>query len=943
MAVQTEKETLDMLRTLIDFVEKKANATGVKLRELRDRELSHKEMQQWLKFLSKVTQDGQVAPRSITLNAEDKDKIDYVFKQAELNGKSDLFKELKNDDNTITVLTNDEGFDFFVKQHELFDISHPERAGEIREVSLSNDIAAATDDRSKTIIRNLSEDQYLALTKKVYKAEDRFTFVAMKKNENGKTTYDIMVDTKNYMNGNRVNGKFGANDIYSFIIADKVFHNQEYMEAIREENSLMERVLNYNEEGKFYVSQLYKGDQFMIVEKNKVTIVDRNNNRVVIDKAKIGKENFQINVLRYWDKFSVPFEVTENICKNRGYDVSDIENLCLNHAKSGNDRDFLIIKEGKLVPPIPVSKGEDSVKMLANRKDLVLLIKSAEAKAFDSCISNYVKDVSSYVEKNILDKHYPEMDKSSKESFIINFEKNLVKNIKEFRPDIKGNFEKTAQKSFNETVYKTGLEKKDISLNIPAETNKTLPNIEKAMQEEVNKSLSRLSKIKESYKEDVINSLKRSFDSDIYNKIKTRGYEFIASDIKRQAAEQYIKKCNDMFTKKDGKENNKAQASYIVPNIDVEDYATAYQMAKVMESVSKDPEAFDYNVKNTYNIIRKYGHKEAEVALSETISNPQAFKEALSKDETYQKIFAGDLEVLDSFKRDFNEKVKLINDEINKIKDNYAPKLVKDNKACVNEKYSRLKEAGLSKFVADKLNEEKGYNKKDVIFAESIGNAIVAADPHINLINFKQNVYDKLIKNDANETDIINAVAKRCDIDKETLTKNISEEMSKTGDLVESANTIINETDKKYNDESRYTLDENQYSKTVRKWYEESANKMVLAGDGDKLVTAYIKELAYTEDQGPLADIPDTIDGTMKEYENVVVEHYAIDEKGNCLNEDDRGKNIKDILGYDERNMIIDEKVSNINTARMANQNMQKMENKIYKKNSVETPSYDER
>lgn len=167
--------------------------------------------------------------------------------------------------------------------------------------------------------------------------------------------------------------------------------------------------------------------------------------------------------------------------------------------------------------------------------------------------------------------------------------------------------------------------------------------------------------------------------------------------------------------------------------------------------------------------------------------------------------------------------------------------------------------------------------------------------------------------------------------------------MSKTGDLVESANTIINETDKKYNDESRYTLDENQYSKTVRKWYEESANKMVLAGDGDKLVTAYIKELAYTEDQGPLADIPDTIDGTMKEYENVVVEHYAIDEKGNCLNEDDRGKNIKDILGYDERNMIIDEKVSNINTARMANQNMQKMENKIYKKNSVETPSYDER
>ena len=118
---------------------------------------------------------------------------------------------------------------------------------------------------------------------------------------------------------------------------------------------------------------------------------------------------------------------------------------------------------------------------------------------------------------------------------------------------------------------------------------------------------------------------------------------------------------------------------------------------------------------------------------------------------------------------------------------------------------------------------------------------------------------------------------------------------------------------------------------------------MVLAGDGDRLVTAYIKELAYTEDQGPLADVPDTINGTLKEYENVVVEHYAIDEKGNCLNEDDRGKNIKDILGYDDLNMVIDEKVSNINTARMANQNMQKMENKIYKKKSVEAPSYDER
>ena len=67
MSVQTEQETLGMLRTLIDLLEKKAEATGVKLRELRDRELSHQEMQEWLRFLKGITNNGEIAPRSALL------------------------------------------------------------------------------------------------------------------------------------------------------------------------------------------------------------------------------------------------------------------------------------------------------------------------------------------------------------------------------------------------------------------------------------------------------------------------------------------------------------------------------------------------------------------------------------------------------------------------------------------------------------------------------------------------------------------------------------------------------------------------------------------------------------------------------------------------------------------------------------------------------------
>ena len=183
MSVQTEQETLGMLRTLIDLLEKKAEATGVKLRELKDRELSHQEMQEWLRFLKGITNNGEIAPRSALLKKEDRDRCEYIINQAKLHKKDDLFKVLNNNDGTISLLTNDEGMDFFAYHNEIFDIAHPDRAGEIREVSLANDIAAGVDDRSKTIIKGLTEAQYLALTKKciLRKIDLLFAHQCMKK------------------------------------------------------------------------------------------------------------------------------------------------------------------------------------------------------------------------------------------------------------------------------------------------------------------------------------------------------------------------------------------------------------------------------------------------------------------------------------------------------------------------------------------------------------------------------------------------------------------------------------------------------------------------------------------------------------------------------------------------------------------------------------------
>ena len=806
MAVQTEQETLNMLKTLLDLIEKKAEVTGAKLRELKDRELTHQEMQEWLRFLRGITDDGKIVPRSALFKAEEKDRLDYITYQAKLHNKEELFKVLTNDDGTFSLLTNNEGMEFFAYYTELFDISHPDRAGEIREVSLANDIAAGIDDRSKTIIKGLSESQYLALTKKVYSAEDKFTFAASMHEKDGIKTYDVVVNSKNFMYGDKVNEKLGANDLFTTIIVEDSFRNEESELAIKNEAKLMDKILNYNGDAPMYVSQLLKGDEFLEVTKDKVTIINRNGGKIEIDKTSLDTKSFQVNVLRHFDKFSMPFELTDEICDKLKIDKANKYDICLNHARTGRDDDFTFIEKGKVKYPIPVNRNEIYNSLINFKKEFTRIIKKIELDAYKEYTNDYITKSKDFILKNVCPSidGFETLSLKDKEAIFRQYQDNIKSNIKEFNPaKTNCNWEKVQTKSFNDALEAYN---KANEASLKLHNNIVVPD-------EIN-------------------------------------------DVLRNSSYNFNKTINELTEKmREGRE------AY-------NEFAKKIESDKMELKLNALTTSTSLNVLNSKFIEDKY--REAVIS---------------GNDLNRANIMAADI---------------------------IAKEIIKTNPSKLLD---------VNELSADIYNDYINKTKFDVIMNNVKEKYDVNIDAASKTIPEKP-IFNEYIFKYSNET-------------KDTY--NVNAEYASYINKYTNIEKSINAAEKEL------SINSEKYKEEVAVWYEESFSKLALTGNGDELAVAYVKNLVYSEDSGPLSAIPDKLNGSVEAFSNMEIEHTVIDYKGVCIDEEHKDKKLYDLMGYDQMNLTHDESISSMNIARATNKNVQNTNERLYKSTTLSSPEIGDR
>ena len=1080
MAVQTEKETLDMLRTFIDMLEKKAQATGMKLRELRDRELSHQEMQQWLKFLGYITKDGQIMPKSITLNKNEKEKLEYILKQAEQNNVKDLFKTLDNKDGTITVMTNEDGFNFFIKHSVLYEISHPERAGEIREVSLKNDIDAAVDSRSKTVLKGLTENQYLALTKKVYNSNDKFTFASSVHEKNGVKTYDVVVNSNCFMGGE----DFGANDLCSFIIANKLCRNEESEKAIKTEYDLMNKILNYNEDEEMYVTQLFKGDEFLKVTKEGVTVINRNGEEIKINKNDMDKSSFQVNVLRHFDKFSMPFELSDEMCNKLKIEKNNKFDICMNHARTGKDDDFMLDdgKGNKTIIPIPINRNEIFKEAKERHKFIVKLVKVTEQDAYKKFSEEYINSSTSYIENKVLNELDLEIDDTHKNNIINKYKENLAKNIKVYNPSITNCFWNEIQrKALTAAIVSEGINlNKELDFTVPEEINDKLRNNKISLSEgyediysrlkekdgEFEKLHKELNKAKISEQNAYINTIDNKFIGKKCAEICNNGNGSIVNAKKVLLADTITKEVfkldntykaqyNEIaesvyaFTKKGINVNemvdkitsskkfcniNKEELLSNINNNSIYKYCTANEKnvsepvkhyltnyIEIEDKIKRISAGYSHhglnknylndagnrlNAKNKFLEDNFVGSKYydslrgMDVNLNRAMSADIIAKEIKKLDKeglidyndiaerTYKALNGG--QSIETIAKAIEGKYNIDSNELtsNISKNSYIKECViegKEDFKLSHEAINCTREYKRTMRICENIyKEEKDDNAKDVIVAQrryldTLNNDFVGSVFMNHLqgeeVNMMKATQANAMANEIMKLDSIGQMNHNLIADKiyhdllngksvEEITKNIGETFNLDVNEINenfSNNSFIQERmlnpvePEAYSEETKAYMKEcqevchklsdienhfadnidnklNNYDKACFKWYEEHRNIFVL-NEKDELVTAYADSLFFTEDSGPLSDIPDTINGTFEDFSHMEVEHVAIDEKGECIDEKHEGQNLYDVMGYDQKNYLYDATISDMNTARTVNRDVQNINKKIYKVN----------
>lgn len=337
MAVDTSNEIMSYLKRFADWLESmtkkmKENAQFAEQQRLLDRQY-----QQELELYKYITVDGTLAPKMLTIN-NDPDLVKYITQKAEEEGyKFKLHEDART--GQCIILCNEDTANYFNQQKILFAIQDPSKSGYIREVSVENFEKTLTSNNEMVVIKNLTEQQYLNLTRKSYDTKNAFSFVATEQiNNKGEKSYTIAVDNKNYLNAATLSGK---DDMFTALAINDIFPNKALEASNKYEADLEMKIFNYDKDEPMYIAQLTNGDSYLKVERDKITVFNANDESKTFYKVPGKERDFAVDVMRIYDNYKNPIEITDDIINKKITPSGmSLENYLANHIHTGLDQDF---------------------------------------------------------------------------------------------------------------------------------------------------------------------------------------------------------------------------------------------------------------------------------------------------------------------------------------------------------------------------------------------------------------------------------------------------------------------------------------------------------------------------------------------------------------------------------------------------------------------------
>lgn len=337
----------------------------------------------------------------------------------DVKGRSNVLINKQYENGTVVIWVNGEAEKLLQQSIKNYVLTTPS-IGHVRELSKQDflDSLDSPKDNRVTIIKDLSEEQYNNLTKRIYNNSRTFTFNAtVHTNKDGKNTYDVAVKNEHYISGGKK--MLGNANMFTTVVTAGVVKNPEGEASIAYDKKLLDKVLNYSGDTPMYVAQPMTAGAYLKVTKDKVEVLDRGDTVRVYSRPEIGSEGFEDKqksfiqrTVKEFDSLRQPVEINDNIKEimksNLGKDIDDkiLEQTLSDHSVTGRDSDFCVLKDDRWCAPRPTYHNQSYAKLTPARTAMEDTLMTIRKNAFVQGKTEFVSELSKNMQRLGYEKNF---------------------------------------------------------------------------------------------------------------------------------------------------------------------------------------------------------------------------------------------------------------------------------------------------------------------------------------------------------------------------------------------------------------------------------------------------------------------------------------------------------------------------------------------------------
>lgn len=383
--LQTTKDIIDIYRGIIQSIlQLSQNEAERLLTEMQNKKL--------ILTYGSILGDGTRAPETYVI--KDEKLLDYIKKELnKTNEGKTLYDEgyfptlcVKNHSGFPTYIINPDDKDRFEDILTKYYIINNEIVSEIP----TNTFEEFTQGEQVTILKDLTEDQYLYIAERTKKNPESYSFSAQR-NIDG--TYCVSVLSRNMLTRKNEQASFFA----GLAVAKSIDKGSQLAKSLNYDKDLLNEILTYNDEKTpMYISQARNAGIYMKVAVNpetneRVCTIYQGNTSQPVATIKTSRDAladsvFAEDVLRYFNKMTEPVKIYDKDINTLGEDIktetdpgkkqelTNMQNYLANlkikgiplntalssHAMTGDDKDFAA---GNMLRPMLSEKEEFNIEL----------------------------------------------------------------------------------------------------------------------------------------------------------------------------------------------------------------------------------------------------------------------------------------------------------------------------------------------------------------------------------------------------------------------------------------------------------------------------------------------------------------------------------------------------------------------------------------------------